>query len=69
MGIRDYFQGQSLCLIEWPERGQGILPDPDLWIRLSVSGDGRRALVSAATTVGAGLQARLAAMPLSSHRG
>ncbi len=69
MGIRDYFQGQSLCLIEWPERGRGILPDPDLWIRLSVSGDGRKALVSAATTVGEGLQARLAAMPLSSHRG
>jgi len=69
MGIRDYFQGQSLCLIEWPERGQGILPEPDLWIRLSVSGDGRKALVSAATAVGVGLQARLAAIPLSSVRG
>ena len=69
MGIRDYFQGQSLCLIEWPERGQGILPDPDLWIRLSVSGDGRKALVSAATAVGVELQARLAAIPLSSVRG
>lgn len=69
MGIRDYFQGRSLCLIEWPERGRGILPDPDLWIRLSVSGGGRKALVSAATAAGAGLQARLAAMPLSSHRG
>ncbi|WP_421844254.1 tRNA (adenosine(37)-N6)-threonylcarbamoyltransferase complex ATPase subunit type 1 TsaE [Marinobacter algicola] len=69
MGIRDYFQGQSLCLIEWPERGQGILPEPDLWIRLSVNGDGRRALVSAVTVVGAGLQASLAAIPLSSYRG
>jgi len=69
MGIRDYFQGESLCLIEWPERGQGILPDPDLWIRLSVNGDGRRALVSAVTAVGAGLQASLAAIPLSGNRG
>ena len=69
IGIEEYFGEGKLCLIEWPERGQGILPDPDLWKRLSVSGDGRKALVSAATAVGVGLQARLAAIPLSSVRG
>lgn len=62
MGIRDYFQGRNLCLIEWPERGQGILPAADLWIRLDVSGEGRRVLVSAATSRGMELQARLGAM-------
>lgn len=69
MGIRDYFQGGNLCLIEWPERGQGVLPVPDLWIRLSVSGDGRKAVVSAATTGGEVLRARLATIPLSNHQG
>lgn len=34
MGIRDYFSAQSLCLIEWPERGAGILPAADLTICL-----------------------------------
>lgn len=61
MGIRDYFQGQNLCVIEWPERGQGILPVPDLLIRLAKSGDGRSALISASTSRGGGLLARIGA--------
>lgn len=57
MGIRDYFQGQNLCVIEWPGRGQGVLPEPDLLIRLDSSGDGRSARISAPTTRGSSLLA------------
>ena len=42
MGIRDYFADHNLCLIEWPTRGEGVLPVPDLVIEISVAGDGRR---------------------------
>ncbi|MCL7946079.1 tRNA (adenosine(37)-N6)-threonylcarbamoyltransferase complex ATPase subunit type 1 TsaE [Marinobacter sp. ATCH36] len=61
MGIRDYFQGQNLCVIEWPGRGEGILPEPDLLVCLDRSGDGRNAQVSAPTTRGASLLARIGA--------
>lgn len=42
MGIRDYFADNTLCLIEWPARGAGVLPEPDVVIDISVAGDGRR---------------------------
>ncbi|MAC33202.1 MAG: tRNA (adenosine(37)-N6)-threonylcarbamoyltransferase complex ATPase subunit type 1 TsaE [Haliea sp.] len=42
MGIRDYLDGHALCLVEWPERGEGVLPRPDLVITLRLEGVGRR---------------------------
>lgn len=42
LGIRDYFSDNSLCLIEWPAKGQGMLPQPDLVINIMIDGDGRR---------------------------
>lgn len=41
LGIRDYFEGDALCLIEWPERGQGVLPKADLDITISAHAGGR----------------------------
>lgn len=49
LGARDYFDGGSLCLIEWPERGAGWLPAPDLALALTVTDLGRRLDASAAT--------------------
>ena len=37
LGIRDYFGKDTLNLIEWPDRGEGILPAPDLMI--TIDGD------------------------------
>tara|TARA_R110000868_G_scaffold71079_1_gene208584 strand:+ start:60 stop:530 length:471 start_codon:yes stop_codon:yes gene_type:complete len=30
IGLEDYFTDQSVCLIEWPDKGEKILPAPDL---------------------------------------
>lgn len=52
MGIRDYFDDNSIALLEWPERGAGILPTPDLLITITLSGQGRRLRFAAATERG-----------------
>lgn len=36
-----------LWLIEWPDRGAGAVPAPDLVVRLAVEGDGRRVSLQA----------------------
>ncbi len=59
MGIRDYFSGQYLCLIEWPERGKGLLPEPDLEIHLERDGEGRSVVLRAGSQQGADLLNRL----------
>ncbi|MEX2130061.1 MAG: tRNA (adenosine(37)-N6)-threonylcarbamoyltransferase complex ATPase subunit type 1 TsaE [Pseudohongiellaceae bacterium] len=41
MGVAEYFSESNLCLIEWPERGKGVIPSADLEIGLSGTGDGR----------------------------
>lgn len=35
MGIRDYYDQDGICLIEWPEKGAGFLPEPDLIVNLT----------------------------------
>jgi len=52
MGIRDYFGDFSVCLVEWPERGLGALPDPDLVITIEKNGSGRTLSCSAASEQG-----------------
>jgi tRNA threonylcarbamoyladenosine biosynthesis protein TsaE len=42
IGGRDYFVGGNICLVEWPERGAGWLPSPDLEICIRVSGQTRQ---------------------------
>ncbi|HEY9202563.1 MAG TPA: tRNA (adenosine(37)-N6)-threonylcarbamoyltransferase complex ATPase subunit type 1 TsaE [Gammaproteobacteria bacterium] len=34
-GGRDYFDGESICLIEWPEKAAGYLPVADLLCELA----------------------------------
>ena len=33
MGIRDYLEGAHLCLLEWADKGLGLLPAADSWLK------------------------------------
>ena len=42
MGYEDYFYGSSLCLIEWPELIEELLPDDCLRVNIRMLDDGSR---------------------------
>ena len=52
LGLRDMLAEHALLLVEWPERGAGVLPAADLVIRLEYSGGGRRAMLEPASATG-----------------
>ena len=41
LGGRDYFSEDAVCLIEWPQRGEGWLAEPDVELTLNYQPDGR----------------------------
>jgi tRNA threonylcarbamoyladenosine biosynthesis protein TsaE len=52
LGLAEQLGPGSLLIVEWPDRGAGRLPAPDLTVVLAVEGAGRRAEFHAATAVG-----------------
>lgn len=44
IGVEDYFDSGALCLIEWPERIEDILPDDTVRVDITVEDDGSRTL-------------------------
>lgn len=41
IGIRDYFRPQTLCLLEWASRGEGVIPEADIIIQIDYAQTGR----------------------------
>jgi len=46
LGLRELIFEDGWLLLEWPERAQGFLPEPDLWIHLSPHQQGRRSQIN-----------------------
>lgn len=55
LGIRDYLEPGVIWLVEWPERGEGMLPPADVGVVLEHVPDGRRAQIDARTAAGSRL--------------
>ncbi len=41
IGLRDYFDGRAICLVEWPDRAAGVLFRGDLRIKIRATASGR----------------------------
>ena len=54
IGYRDYFDDQNICLVEWPERGEECLPEPDLLINIGIDQTRRIVNCTAHSTAGEG---------------
>jgi tRNA threonylcarbamoyladenosine biosynthesis protein TsaE len=52
LGVEDYFRAPAVCLIEWPARGKGSLPLPDVTVSLVNEAGGRRLQWSCRTEKG-----------------
>ena len=62
-GFREYFNHQTICVIEWPEKAEKVLPAPDISITLSVAGAGRDVELLALSDQGAECLNRLKFAP------
>jgi tRNA threonylcarbamoyladenosine biosynthesis protein TsaE len=57
IGVRDYLEEDAICLIEWAERGAGVLPEPDLSVHMALREPGREVHLAAHTERGRRLAA------------
>ncbi|MBA3695858.1 MAG: tRNA (adenosine(37)-N6)-threonylcarbamoyltransferase complex ATPase subunit type 1 TsaE [Methylotenera sp.] len=51
-GFRDYFNPQSVCIIEWPEKAENVLPVPDIDISFTIQASGRNVSLTAHSVPG-----------------
>ena len=60
MGIRDYFNNDCCCFIEWPEKGTGLLAKADLIINMAYQDEQRVIKLQAESTHGEQVMSALA---------
>jgi tRNA threonylcarbamoyladenosine biosynthesis protein TsaE len=51
-GFREFFNPQTFCVVEWPEKAGELLAPPDLDVLLQFSGEARKASLQARSPAG-----------------
>ena len=51
-GFREYFNPASICVVEWPQKAEGLLPPADLTFLFRLSDTGRVVEIKADTQAG-----------------
>jgi tRNA threonylcarbamoyladenosine biosynthesis protein TsaE len=52
IGWRDYFNGENICLVEWPEKAGAFLPIADLTLKFAFHDAARKIDLLAHTSIG-----------------
>lgn len=52
LGFDDYFKEAAIVLIEWPERGEGVVPSADIEITFAIKDEGREVAIKVNTERG-----------------
>ena len=59
LGIRDYVASGAILFIEWPSKGEGCLPAPDIQVALQATDTSRQLEIPALTADGQDLLSRM----------
>ena len=59
LGLRDVQDGNAIILVEWPERGEDVLPPADVVLTIDYADDGRSVSLQAHSFAGEKLVAAL----------
>lgn len=51
-GLDEYFAGEGVCIVEWPDKASPYIAQPDVTASFTVSGSGRRLEVTPLTEAG-----------------
>ena len=54
-GFREYFNPAAVCLVEWPEKAAGFLPQADIVCEIQYAGTGRQLSLQALTAKGSSM--------------
>ncbi len=52
LGLRDWLDQDAVLLVEWPQKGEGVLPHADLVIEINYDGSARQVYLQANTEFG-----------------
>ncbi|MBO6584679.1 MAG: tRNA (adenosine(37)-N6)-threonylcarbamoyltransferase complex ATPase subunit type 1 TsaE [Gracilimonas sp.] len=45
IGAEEYFYGDGVCLVEWPEKIDGLIPEDAIWVEMSHLPENKRKII------------------------
>lgn len=67
LGVRDYFESGNVCLVEWPEKADGMLPAPDVELLLRYAEKGRHLTLVAHSDRGKAVMEKIRESSFAGH--